>query len=95
MAIDDRKVEHIFEQFQRAIKASQDLDLGHKQALVERFRVDLMVRDSSPPRKALYRAIIDMQEHAIEAEVERLDAAKPKASKALVNYMKRLLDGLD
>lgn len=95
MAIDDRSIEQIFQQFRRAISTSQEADLENKQALVERFRVELMITPASRGRKAIYRSVIDMLEDSIEEEVDRLDASRPKASAALVQYMKRLLDGLD
>lgn len=95
MAINDKKIESLFEQYRRAINASQELDLQHKQALVERVRVELMITPVSSGRKAVYRAVIDLLEDSIEAEVAEQDAARPKATNALVAYMKRLLDGLD
>lgn len=95
MAIDDKRIEALFENFRHAISVSHDIDLQHKQALVERFRIELMLKHCTRQRKALYRAVIDMLEHDIEEETERLDAGKPKATDALVAYMKRLLDGMD
>ena len=94
MAIDDNRIEQLFLQFRRALNAGEEFNLDHKQALVERFRVELMVTDCSPRRRAIYRAIIDMFEDIIEEEADRLSAAKPKGSRALVAYMKRLFDSL-
>ncbi len=94
MAIEDKKIEDIFNLFRRAINAGQDMNLAHQQALVERFRVELMVADMSSRRKTVYRAIIDMFEDIIEEEVEKQAANKPKGSSALVAYVKRLVQGL-
>tara|TARA_R110002167_G_scaffold39839_3_gene122768 strand:+ start:254 stop:541 length:288 start_codon:yes stop_codon:yes gene_type:complete len=94
MSIDDQKVEQIFVQFRRALNAGQSMDLAHMQALAERFRVELMIADVSPARRAIYRSIIDMFEDIIEQEADKQDAARPKGSNALVAYVKRLVQGL-
>jgi hypothetical protein len=94
MSIDDTKVEHVFQQVRHALNACREVSLADKQALVERFRVELMIADLSPRRRAVYRAVIDMLEDIIEDELDRQAADRLKGSSALVGYVKRLLDGL-
>ena len=94
MAIDDDRVERLFTQFRQALSTGQDMDLPHMQALVERFRVELLIADVSARRRRVYRAIIDMFEDLIDEKVDKLDAQRPKGSNALIEYVRRLMQGI-
>jgi hypothetical protein len=91
--IDDRKVEHAFERIRDSLNLSMQLDIGHLEALIERFRIELMLARPSRERRAVYRASIDL----LEAELHRRYEAEghhPDSMRAhVVDYFRRLVAG--
>ncbi|MEQ9639779.1 MAG: hypothetical protein RIM84_07095 [Alphaproteobacteria bacterium] len=89
--IDDQKVEKVFENIRRSINEGMRLDAPQMRGLVERLRVDLMLSQYSRRKKGVYRALVDLLEDELE---NKADDSQDLSNQA-VQYIKRLIGGLD
>lgn len=93
--IDEALVDRDLEMIERVMRFPWHRDLKHVEALTERLRVELIVRELRGSQKQLYRAIIDRFEDVLEERYEKEDEDRDKLRRSVLAYVRSLWSGLD
>ena len=94
-SIDEHRVEHAYERIRDAISLALQLEVPHLEALIERFRVELMVARPNRGRRAVYRDIINLLEGELERRYEAEGHSPEHVREQVIAYFRRLVAGLD
>lgn len=94
-SIDERRVESAFERIRDALNLAIQLELPQLEALIERFRIEVMLSRPSRDKRTVYRSIIDLLEGELERRYEAEGQHREHVREQVIAYFRRLVAGLD
>lgn len=94
-SIDEQRVESAFERIRDALNLAMQLELPQIEALIERFRVEVMLSRPSRDKRAVYRSVIDLLENELEHRYDVEGQHREHVREQVVAYFRRLVSGLD
>lgn len=94
MAVDGKLVEKMFVEFTSFLASANRMETHDLEALVERFRVELIISKPSRERKDLFRSYIDMFEAELERRYEKRDEDPDSIQDQVKRYLKKLIPTL-
>jgi len=89
--IDEERVEHAFDRIRSAVNLALQQEIWQIEALVERFRVEIMLSRPSRDRRAVYRALIDLLEGELHRRYHAEGHHPDSMREHVVDYFRRLV----
>lgn len=92
--IDEKRIEEAFDRIRGALNLALQQPIPHLEALIERFRLELILRQPNRQRRTLYRALIDLLESELEERYAASDHDRETVRQHVVRYIRQLVHEL-
>lgn len=94
-SIDEKRVEDTLDRIHGALNVALQQPIPQLEALIERLRIDLMLRRTNKERRALYRALIDLLEAELAERYEAGGADRETVRQHVMRYIRQLVHELE
>lgn len=92
--IREEKVEQDIALLERVCQTAWQRDIATVEGLVERMRVELIIKTFPRRKRAVYHALIEYMEDVLEQRYENTEHDRETVRRTVLNYISRLMQGL-
>ena len=93
--VDEKRVDRDVEMVEQLSRLAWQRDLANVEALIERLRVEMIVKDYRGSQKRFHRAVIDRFEDVLEERYEKEDRDRETTRRSIMHYVRSLIGSLE